>query len=1061
MADRYLPRALGSNTLINVLRQGPTATALRTGTGLRLEQGIDASAFQASLRTPPRAEEPCVDPITEEFDEREESQEEEVLEIHEEQIDPISDADTAASRILRIVSSSRTRVAPNQSFDASADPIMLGSNCMFYVFPEVENSLTDVEGALLYGQSISYKSPSVRRDMHVTFKNPFDQRYSSYRAKLSILADAQESISRDVLTLHDHKRTLEGLPSYMNGPHFGPNRDRVQVFGNGTGQAEFHVLKMNLSDESSMIISNPFTLASRENWKEYKRELLSRLFGNDSVSRIYSYTNTSFETPISHANRRFVEESNPKIAKYQAAYNFYNASYEPTISGPSRGIPHHLLPNIYMFATELFSAGSGAANHRTGDGDLLSEDQIPLGVKRFIRLGDFTTKARIPNIFRDIESGGDNPKKIGESSEGQYYQSWANTIMSLGSDEYSGLVESYNTYKNLIYVSSDKDKGMKTKINNISRFVPMYTEVRFDDKAKASSMASVMSNMTHENVAACDALFASDVVSALSRNSGRENFIESFSVEIEREEEKRSESKVQNIWRNYYDLERWFEHYSKYDGDGNDPYAQASTWADRDESYIVGESLAIRAVTRESVDGRAAASNFLHDGVLASEEAALNLKREHGLSYIDMCNGKRTHSEVLMYRIDKHVVMRTGESEPEPVQSFYITPGAEPDDGTGVSGVSGINREIRYLDSQVKFGERYIYKIFAHLLVVGMDYMYFDHTHMPEDLFTVHPGNRDEYILAVTYPTLNVYEVPYFNSHESIPEDRVLVTSIMDNPPPSPQVEVVPYVNIDNKIGIRLEGSIDDYVASPIMLRDGDEEAYQRISEFQRDFLDSIERNTITSPGTEAIRFRADDVVSGFEIFRTTTPPRSWQHFRGKLLTTVSTGGMSNSFFYSDDVTPNTDYYYTFRSTDIHGNTSNPSPIYKVRMVNDAGLIYPIIDTVALSDQVTEKEESYSSSMKKYLSIAPVAQQMVLDMQETQMLRTAQAEQGDGGEALNYVNVKENGQTTVILPADQKYRIGTTGPEGKKFKIRLTSKSSGKKLDLNVFLKIKQETEQQ
>ena len=47
-----------------------------------------------------------------------------------------------------------------------------------------------------------------------------------------------------------------------------------------------------------------------------------------------------------------------------------------------------------------------------------------------------------------------------------------------------------------------------------------------------------------------------------------------------------------------------------------------------------------------------------------------------------------------------------------------------------------------------------------------------------------------------------------------------------------------------------------------------------------------------------------------------------------------------------DNLSPNVDYFYTVVVHDRHGNVSNPSQIYRIKLVLDKGLIVPEIDRV-------------------------------------------------------------------------------------------------------------------
>lgn len=114
-----------------------------------------------------------------------------------------------------------------------------------------------------------------------------------------------------------------------------------------------------------------------------------------------------------------------------------------------------------------------------------------------------------------------------------------------------------------------------------------------------------------------------------------------------------------------------------------------------------------------------------------------------------------------------------------------------------------------------------------------------------------------------------------------------------------------------------------------------------------------------------------------------------------------------------------------FRSIDIHGKISNPTPIYQVEIVDDNGLIFPIIKTVDFLEPMATQP---SKGMTRYLYVAPRYTQTIL-------------------------NNEKSGLTDAESATDAtQYTLGLQDESlwGKRFKIRLTSKSTGKKMDINV-----------
>ena len=164
------------------------------------------------------------------------------------------------------------------------------------------------------------------------------------------------------------------------------------------------------------------------------------------------------------------------------------------------------------------------------------------------------------------------------------------------------------------------------------------------------------------------------------------------------------------------------------------------------------------------------------------------------------------------------------------------------------------------------------------------------------------------------------------------------------------------------------------------------------------------------------------------------TRPESYQSFSGNLLA-IASSKTATAASYIDNILPNQKYYYMFRSIDIHGNRSNPTEVYEVELVNFEGMtffnnkMYEIEDTLRNNNNI-----SNSRDFRRYLKINPNFIQSLINYDNTF------PPDGSSDSAYN---------ATSVALGQAEESVWT-----KKFKIRVTSKNSGKKFDLNLNCKV-------
>tara|TARA_R110002126_G_scaffold286037_4_gene437408 strand:- start:333 stop:2291 length:1959 start_codon:yes stop_codon:yes gene_type:complete len=248
-------------------------------------------------------------------------------------------------------------------------------------------------------------------------------------------------------------------------------------------------------------------------------------------------------------------------------------------------------------------------------------------------------------------------------------------------------------------------------------------------------------------------------------------------------------------------------------------------------------------------------------------------------------------------------------------------------------------------------------------------------------------------------------EEPYYR------EDFLL----LDSPPIAPDVELITYRGISNKVLILFNQMVDKRVEYPVYINESDNDAFTAQYTAQN-----------IAPGAP-IMFESDDPTD-FEIFKTIIKPSSYSEFANDNYRAVYSGGLTAASF-KDTVVPNQTYYYMFRSLDIHGFCSNPSPIYEFTLIKEGETLYPRIRIAELSPPAPPTQKS--KSFKKYLKIG-------LTPGQYQIPSEVSATAGD-----NLIG------TDISIGTADELVIGSN----RTFKFRLKSKNTGKLIDINVTFK--------
>lgn len=308
---------------------------------------------------------------------------------------------------------------------------------------------------------------------------------------------------------------------------------------------------------------------------------------------------------------------------------------------------------------------------------------------------------------------------------------------------------------------------------------------------------------------------------------------------------------------------------------------------------------------------------------------------------------------------------------------------------------------IRFVDTQVKYDKKYTYKIKCQNIIFGTEYKV-----VGKSKFGI-----DYNITVDSKPSIKVVEFDLF-------EKPVLVS---DNPPIAPEVLPVPFRDINNKIKLLMNTGIGRFLAEPVILSPDEESRIEKYKVAQ-DVPSDVNK----------IKFETDDTVTKFCVYKTDKKPTSYLDFveYGSEMSVLTNGASSASI--EDKVDPNKKYYYFVRSEDYHGNKSFPSVVYEVTIVDDSGSVYPIIRTYEFERPVSKQP---AMGVKRFLNVKPSRENLFVNREEMGLLDSER-----GGPI--------SGDKVVL-------GINEQSMWSKKFKIRVTSKSTGKKIDFNFSMKYK------
>jgi hypothetical protein len=432
----------------------------------------------------------------------------------------------------------------------------------------------------------------------------------------------------------------------------------------------------------------------------------------------------------------------------------------------------------------------------------------------------------------------------------------------------------------------------------------------------------------------------------------------------------------------------------------------------------------------------------------------------------DLYSEVSRHSETVAYRIEKTGGRATGDSNTQKaLQNFWFFNSRPTEDAE-----TGATTEFTFYDSQVKYDTDYTYQVYEYVLVGGIRYNFSDlklsrqigcedplapervglefyeptGSNSGERASRLFQGDLSRYptkfaALSGTFLTdAHVYsQYPYaadfYINYEpvfkiiEIPSYKKKL-KILDYLPNA--YEVTPYSLDDasNRIGFDLVYAADSESTYPSAVTEADatyKAAYLNANDLNESL--TVTDTTVTSPTT-------------IEVYRMTTRPRSVEEFQYYLHDTIDLRIPEQKYntyggaIFHDKVAPNMKYYYLFKGINEHGTQSYLTPVYEAQLIDDGGYSYGVFNTIMESELEEKVYTNPTKSFKNLLQLQPNMDQLSLVTTDADFGKSASRE---------IRNISVGSADDLIWD--------------KTFKIRLTSKKTGKKIDFNITYNLRSE----
>lgn len=397
------------------------------------------------------------------------------------------------------------------------------------------------------------------------------------------------------------------------------------------------------------------------------------------------------------------------------------------------------------------------------------------------------------------------------------------------------------------------------------------------------------------------------------------------------------------------------------------------------------------------------------------------------------------YNEVVAYRVEKIGGRGTGDANTqETLQNFWFLNTLDVDD-------------FEYFDNQVLYGQEYTYNIYKYVLIAGAGYSYSD-LRMTQTINDLAAG---DWCLEFYNPETNEAIAPlYDNSNvltgslntgaqinssykyladfqvDIVPSIKIVeipiltkTVSVLDSP--TNPVNVIPFYerNDSNRIGFKIRYDAPIETPFPTTLTTAEDSYRDR-------YLESYDLLSDETFLTDSV-----SLPITLEIYRLDSKPTSLADFSGNLLATKSMkieneDAVTPVTTVYDKIAANRKYYYLFRIVNEVDSPAYASHVVEASLQSDGGYKFGLFESYFENELAEETPTRERESFKKLINLVPSINNFFVNDSDADYTNLAS----------NEVDNITFGEGDVVWD--------------KTFKLRLTSKKTGKKIDINVTYKV-------